>query len=305
MTENSKDQVTVVLPTLNEEESIGPVIDELVKEGYSNFLVVDGHSKDKTVEIAKTKGAQIIIQEGKGKTDAVESCLSHIKTKYTLFMDCDFTYDPKDIEKFLDVIDNYDQVIGDRNLKNKNMSRLNRIGNRMISNFFSLVVSQRFTDVLSGMYMFKTDFLKEFELKSKGFQIEVELAAKSAEIGKVTQIPINYRKRTGETSVSPLKEGWNNMRDILKFSYHLNPTIVFSIFSALIMIPGIILTAYVGITWLMGEWHAGILQIGVLLMIVGSNAIAVTFLSLIIRRIESKINRTLRKLEMHKKEKPS
>ena len=300
--DNSKDQVTIVLPTLNEEESVGPVIDELKNEGYSKFLVVDGHSKDKTVEIAKERGAQIVIQEAKGKTDAIKSCLEHLNTKYTLFMDCDFTYDPKDIEKFLDVIDKYDQVIGDRNLKNKNMTGLNRLGNRIISNFFSLVVSQRFTDVLSGMYMFKTDFLKEFELKSKGFQIEIELAAKSAEIGKVTQIPINYRKRTGETSVSPLTEGWNNMRDILKFSYHLNPTIVFSIFSALIMIPGIILTAYVGITWLIGEWHAGILQIGVLLLIVGSNAVAVTFLSLIVRRIESKINRTLRELEKYKKE---
>lgn len=293
----SQEKLTIVLPTLNEEKAVGEVIDELNKEGYNNILVVDGHSNDKTVEIAKSKGARVVIQEGKGKTDAIKSCIKHLNTEYTLFMDCDFTYDPKDIEKFLDKIYDYDEVIGDRNLKTQNMSKLNRVGNSIITKFFNLVISTNLTDVLSGMYMFKTELLRQIELKTKGFQLEVELAAKAAENGKVIQVPINYRPRMGESNISPLREGWNNIRDILKFSYSYNPTILFSILSGLIMIPGVILVAYVGMRWLLGDWHAGILQIGILLLVIGSNAVAFTFISMIIRRIERKMNLAIRKLE--------
>lgn len=293
----SQEKLTIVLPTLNEEKAVGEVIDELNKKGYSNILVVDGHSNDKTVEIAKSKGARVVIQEGKGKTDAIKSCIKHLNTEYTLFMDCDFTYDPKDIEKFLDKICDYDEVIGDRNLKTQNMSKLNRVGNSIITKFFNLVISTDLTDVLSGMYMLKTELLKQIELKTKGFQLEVELAAKAAENGKVIQVPINYRPRMGESNISPVREGWNNIRDILKFSYSYNPTILFSILSGLIMIPGVILVTYVGIRWIVGDWHAGILQIGILLLVIGSNAVAFTFISMIIRRIERKMNLAIRKLE--------
>ncbi|MEM4522038.1 MAG: glycosyltransferase [Nitrososphaeria archaeon] len=55
-----KDQVTIILPTLNEEKAIGQVIEEIKQQGYTNILVVDGYSKDKTVEIAKQKGATVI-----------------------------------------------------------------------------------------------------------------------------------------------------------------------------------------------------------------------------------------------------
>ncbi|MEM3871160.1 MAG: glycosyltransferase, partial [Nitrososphaeria archaeon] len=50
-----KDQVTIILPTLNEEKAIGQVIEEIKQQGYTNIIVVDGYSKDKTVEVAKEK----------------------------------------------------------------------------------------------------------------------------------------------------------------------------------------------------------------------------------------------------------
>lgn len=294
---SKKDKVTIVLPTLNEEKAITSVIDELKNEGYTNYLVVDGHSSDNTTKIAESMGAKVVVQEGKGKTDAIKESIKHLNTKYSLFMDCDLTYDPKDIENLLDIIDDYDQVIGTRKLNKENNPRLNRFGNKRLTGLFNLVLSTNLTDVLSGMYMFKTEFLKEIEIKSEGFQLEIELAARSSEIGKIGEVPINYRARLGDTKVSPLNEGWKDMKQILKFSYHYNPTIILSFLSGLIMIPGLILTIYVGITWIFGEWHGGILQIGIVLLIVGANAVAFTFLSIIIRRIERKVNRTLRKLE--------
>lgn len=59
-----KDKVTIVLPVLNEEEAIGKVIEELRMEGYSNILVFDGYSKDRTVDVAKENGVQVLFQFG-------------------------------------------------------------------------------------------------------------------------------------------------------------------------------------------------------------------------------------------------
>ena len=92
--------LTIVLLTLNEEEAIGTVIDELKHEGYENILVVDGYSTDFTVKIAKEKGAKVVLQKGKGKTGAIKTAIELAKTPYILVMDADGTYNPKDIENF-------------------------------------------------------------------------------------------------------------------------------------------------------------------------------------------------------------
>lgn len=62
--------VTVVIPTLNEEEAIGEVVEGFAKRGF-RVLVIDGNSKDRTREIAREKGAEVVIQSGKGKGQAV------------------------------------------------------------------------------------------------------------------------------------------------------------------------------------------------------------------------------------------
>jgi len=80
----SKDMVTVVIPTLNEEEAIGVVLDEVMAEGYRNILVVDGYSKDRTVEIAKSKGVRVVYQDGVGKAGAIATAIKIVSTPYML-----------------------------------------------------------------------------------------------------------------------------------------------------------------------------------------------------------------------------
>ncbi len=72
--------ITVVIPTLNEEEAIGKVLDELQSLGFNNIMIVDGYSTDRTVEIAKQFGVQTIRQHGKGKTGALKTAIEHVET---------------------------------------------------------------------------------------------------------------------------------------------------------------------------------------------------------------------------------
>jgi len=96
-----KDDVTVVIPTLNEEEAIGRVIGELRQAGYHNILVVDGYSTDGTVKVAELNGAFVVFQHSRGKCGAVETAIENVKAPFMLVMDGDCTYDPRDIESFL------------------------------------------------------------------------------------------------------------------------------------------------------------------------------------------------------------
>ncbi|MCQ4450474.1 MAG: glycosyltransferase, partial [Sulfolobales archaeon] len=74
--------VTFLIPTLNERDGIGLVIDEIKSLGFNKIIVVDGYSTDGTAEIAKEKGAKVIYQLGKGKASAVMTGLKHVDTPY-------------------------------------------------------------------------------------------------------------------------------------------------------------------------------------------------------------------------------
>ena len=70
-----KDLVTVVVPTINEEQAIGLVLDELFEVGCKNVLVVDGYSVDATVKMAESRGVRVVQQNGRGKTGAIKTAL--------------------------------------------------------------------------------------------------------------------------------------------------------------------------------------------------------------------------------------
>jgi glycosyltransferase involved in cell wall biosynthesis len=85
----------VIVAALNEEEGVGPTIAELRRYlGNPWVLVVDGKSCDRTAEIARAMGAEVICQEGKGKGDAIATAVKHINAgpDYVVFTDADYTY---------------------------------------------------------------------------------------------------------------------------------------------------------------------------------------------------------------------
>ena len=155
-----RDQVTVVLPTFNEEHAIGLLIDEIKGAGYGKVLVVDGYSTDRTVEIARLKGAHVITQHGKGKTGAVLVARDVVDTPYFLLMDGDYSYNPKDIDKFVVHAEAYDHIIGYRGSGNPNISRTHRLGNWILTRTFNILMGSNIPDVACGMYLLITQVAK-------------------------------------------------------------------------------------------------------------------------------------------------
>ena len=97
-------QIMVLIPTLNEEEGIAPTIAEISDSIFGqHIIVVDGHSRDRTVEIARTLGAEVIFQDGEGKGDALSTAMKFVTTdiKYAAITDADFTYPAKSIPEMI------------------------------------------------------------------------------------------------------------------------------------------------------------------------------------------------------------
>lgn len=220
--------VVIVLTTLNEEIGIGPTIDEIRQIlGNPRLLVVDGHSIDKTVPIAKDMGAEIIIQDGKGKGQAIGQCIKEMnqRCKYVVFIDADFTYPAKYIPHMIEILkQNRDvgMVIGNRFGKDADFSVVSSsvfyIGNRFLALAQHLVNGIDLQDPLSGLRALRSDVIAGWEPKSQHFDVEAEMNYLVERKGYgIEEIPITYRPRLGEKKLK-MRHGVMILRRILSES---------------------------------------------------------------------------------------
>lgn len=211
-----KKRVTILLPTLNEEESIKQVIDELPildlkNSGYDvNILVVDGESTDRTKDIAEAQGANVILQQGRGKGAGVRTAFSHADTDYLFMLDADGTYPSMHIMEMLKVLENgYDVVLGSRlegQIQPGAMTTTNYFGNKMLTLLANALYGTRISDVCTGLWGFNNKVVKNLNLNSNHFEIEAEMFATSVKNKyKITEIPIQYKRRGESTpKLSPV-----------------------------------------------------------------------------------------------------
>ncbi len=201
-------KIGIILPTLNEEESIGKLIDEIKKIPNSNewnIYVVDSKSKDSTVKIAKEKGAKIIHVEEKGKAIAIKKAFELIEEDYIIMLDSDLSYSPKHIPEIIEKLKEYDVVMGSRfkgKIEENAMKSINKVGNIIFTALASLLYKKT-TDVCTGMWGFRKEAYKNINIDTKGFDLEVNLFIESVKKGfKISEIPIVYRKRGGYSKLN-------------------------------------------------------------------------------------------------------
>lgn len=291
--------VTVVIPTLNEESAIGRVIEELKSVNLTNILVIDGYSKDKTVDIAKEHGAAVLLQQGKGKTGALKTAIDFVKTPYLLVIDGDFTYDASSVERLLQHKSKYDEIIGARiPTESASMTKLHRYGNKVITKVFNLLMSTHLTDICSGMYLLRTDTCKDLHLSTSGFDVEVEIAAQIASTtGKITEVPISYRPRLGKQKLSTWKHGFKIVKSIIDLGRSYNPGVFYSMLSSMIIIPATVLIGSSSIELAVtGRFTTPWFFVGISMFLVAIQSMGVGVVALMLRRSELRSSRRLASL---------
>ena len=220
-----RSNVSVVIATLNEEEGIGPTIDELQKVLDNPYLViVDGNSVDRTIEIAKNMGADVLLQEGTGKGDAMFQGYQNLSSKvpFIVFTDADYTYPAEYVPEMVRILEenpDVGMVIGNRfkgqHNHSKSVTNPFYLGNKMLAIAQLILNGVKLNDPLSGLRIVRSEILDGWKPKSKGFDVEAEMNAIVGRSGfRIVEVPIAYRVRLGEKKLK-LRHGLGIMKRIL------------------------------------------------------------------------------------------
>ncbi|WP_135663956.1 dolichyl-phosphate hexose transferase [Halorhabdus rudnickae] len=202
--------VSVVMGTYNEREAIGTVLDDIerVTDGEAEVVCVDS-SSDGTAEIAREHGARVIEREPQGYGVAVHEAITTPDRPVIVTTDCDDTYPMEQLPDFLAAInDGYDVVSGDRlSTGAETMPRFNRLGNHVFAWLASALVGERVHDTTTGMRAYRREVIDAIEW-TENTGLSAELLLRPLIRGyRVTEIPIAYRERVGETTLDPLSGG--------------------------------------------------------------------------------------------------
>ncbi|QLG26091.1 S-layer glycoprotein N-glycosyltransferase AglJ [Halorarum halophilum] len=253
----NRDAVTVLLPAYNEAETVGDVVRDFREHGFSNVLVADGDSTDRTRKLAEEAGARVVIQRGTGKGQAIrEAVRDHVDTEYVLMADADGTYRAKDADAMLEPLfeGRAEHVVGDRfaDMHEDAMTGFNRIGNRTFNWLFGFIHREDFGDILSGYRAFTRDSFRRLTLSADGFGIETELSVECARHGvRTAVVPITYlpRPNGSNTNLHPVKDGGIILMAIYRQAKTSNPLFYFGSAGVLSGLFGIIIAGYVAYEW--------------------------------------------------------
>lgn len=248
---DSNIELSIVLPCLNEEKTIGKCIEkikEVIKEKniQAEIVVADNNSSDNSKLIAEKLGAKVITVPERGYGNALRKGIAVAKGKYIIFFDSDLSYDPEDMLKILEKLrEGYDLVIGSR-IKGKiakdAMPFLHRyIGTPVMTFLANLLFNTHISDINSGMRGLTQEAFRKLDLHSEGMEFASEIIAKARWAGiNITEVPINFYpdERGRKPHLRTVRDGWRHLQLMFHFaslSWFLIPGLILSIFSYLIV----------------------------------------------------------------------
>ena len=224
--------IKVVIPANNEEQSIGLVVRDIPKNLVSEVVVVNNASTDQTSRVAAAAGATVLDEPAPGYGNA---CLKGIRyldqegkrPDVLVFLDGDYSDYPQEMEQVVAPIlkDGMDLVIGSRTPGRRakgSMTFPQVFGNRLATKLMRLFYGVRFTD-LGPFRAIRFDKLLELKMADQTYGWTVEMQVKAARHRlKITEVPVNYKKRIGVSKVSgtikgTVMAGYKILRTIFKY----------------------------------------------------------------------------------------
>lgn len=224
-------KISVILPTLNEEQGIGQTIDDInttyfKKKGWDlEIIIVDGDSTDKTREIAKRKGAKVIVEKRKGYGRAYKTGMPQAMGDIIVTGDADATYPFDYIHTYIQQLidEKLDFMTTDRfsKLHHGSMSVKHYFGNMILAYTLKLLFFINLRDSQSGMWIFQKNALQKIQPLSEfndgmPFSEEMKIEMFTNKNIQSIEIPSLLRARAGDVKIESFSDGWKNFKFLFK-----------------------------------------------------------------------------------------
>ena len=222
--------VTVIIPVLNEEHSIGLVLDHIPRDIATDMIVVDNGSSDRSPEIAREHGARVFSEPRRGYGHACLRGLQEVSAADVIvFLDGDFWDYPEEMRALVGPIQSgeADLVIGSRSLGKHDKNALPphaAFGNRIASFLIHALFGFRYSD-LGPFRAIRWDALQKIRMVDRtwGWTVEMQIKAIQKNL-KILEVPVSYRKRIGQSKISgtlmgSIKAGSKIIWTILKYRF--------------------------------------------------------------------------------------
>ncbi len=242
----SEPEVSVVMPCLNEAASVAKCVETaraaMAKAGLAGEVVVaDNGSTDGSAEIAERAGARVVHAPTRGYGAAYLAGIAAARGRYFVLGDADGTYDFDTVPAFVATLKKgSDVVLGSRfagTILPGAMPWLHRyVGNPVLTGILVVFFGQRVSDAHCGLRAMTREAAERMRLRTSGMEFASEMVAMAIRQGlKVSEIPIVYRPRTGESKLRSFRDGWRHLR----FMLLLSPTPLFLLPGLLMLVVGL------------------------------------------------------------------
>ncbi len=216
--------ISIVIPTYNEEGNIAYAINGIRKvlRGYDyEIIIVDKHSKDKTVWVAKKMGARILYDDI-GKGSALVKGLKAANGSIQISMDADLSHKPAELKLLIAGIETgYDICMGSRFIMgggSEDMPLLRKFGNKVFVTLVDLIFHANYTDLCYGYRSFRNGVVGRLGLNQPGMGIETEISIKAIKHGfRVLEVPsMEKRRHSGVGKLRTFRDGYTILKTIIR-----------------------------------------------------------------------------------------
>jgi glycosyltransferase involved in cell wall biosynthesis len=216
-------RVSIVIPTLNEAGNLPHVFARL-PDGLHELIIVDGHSVDDTVDVARAlrPDARILLQTGRGKGDALQTGFAACTGDIIVMIDADGSTDAAEIPRFVAALCNgADFVKGSRFAQgggSTDITFMRRAGNRALNALVNTLYGTSYTDLCYGYNAFWARCLPYMRVDCPGFEVETLINIRIAKAGlTIHEVPSRERDRIhGTSNLHPVRDGTRVLRTIAR-----------------------------------------------------------------------------------------
>ncbi len=276
--------VSVIMPALDEEQTIGECIRKIQSVFQSNAIsgeiIVADASTDRTTAIAESLGARVVKPGKLGYGNAYLAAFKEARGRYIVMGDADNTYDFSEMPQLLAPLrDGADFVIGSRftgSIHAGAMTSLHRyIGNPLLTWMINTIFRTRFTDTHSGFRAITRDALDRLNLATGGMEFASEMLVMASKEGlKIVEVPVSYYPRKTPSKLHSFADGWRHIRFVLL----MKPLPFLAIPGLLFSLVGLLLMTFFALEGNVESSHLHIFIVGAIMIMGGLQVIITAFL---------------------------